>query len=78
MIDPASIIALVAAVNQFAAVEAEEKRVVGIIGILSETLFCLFLGDAFSPVFDDACTGRNLASCKHTIAVDVRVPDLDE
>ena len=66
------IIALIAAVNQPPILQAEEKRVIRIVGVQTKALIGLFLTDAFTTVLNDARARHNLAGREHPIAVNLR------
>ncbi len=78
MIDPARIIAFIAAVDQLATVKTEEKGVIRILRVLPETFFCLLFRNALAPVFNETSPGRNLAGSEHAVAVNAGMPDLDQ
>ena len=78
VIDPPRIIALISAIDELAAIQTEEKRVVRILGILPETFLCLLFSDPLALIFNDARACGNLASGEYTITVNPRVSDLDE
>jgi len=74
VVDPARIIALIAAINQFSTLQAEKKRVMGIVRIESEALLGLRFGNAFSHVLNDASTKGNFPCREYAIAMNGRVP----
>jgi hypothetical protein len=73
VVDPARIIALIAAINQLSAFQAEEKRVVGTLRIQPKTFFSLRFSNAFASIFNDPSASRNFASGEHAIAMNGRV-----
>ncbi|MNT45605.1 hypothetical protein D3C72_1822010 [compost metagenome] len=75
MVDPAGIVALVAAVDHAAGAEREEEGMEGIVGV-GRMPPVRFLGaDAFAAVLDDARARGNLARGEDAVAVQLGAAD---
>src|SRR5690606_37246673 len=69
MVDPARIVAFVAAIDNFAAGKRKKERVERIIGIDRMQRVGLLGGNTFAAVFDNAGAGGNVAQGKYASAV---------
>src|SRR3546814_7494683 len=72
MVDPARIVAVIAAIDHAARSERKEERVEGIVGIGRVAAVGLFGADALAAIFDDAGAGRDFACSKHAVAMQLR------
>ncbi|MCY1382451.1 hypothetical protein D9M69_704730 [compost metagenome] len=75
MVDPARVVAFVAAVDHAAGAEGEEESMEGIVRIGRMAAVCFLGADARAAVFNDARTGRDLACGEDAIAVQLGAAD---
>ena len=75
MVDPARVVAFVAAVDHAAGAEREEEGVEGIVRIGRVAAVCFLGADALAAVLDDARARGNLAGGEDAIAVQLGAAD---